>query len=61
MIRRSAGWSVTKAAAFAEVSPTTLRIFEIDPSEVQNPKKRAASMRLYRGLCVCIGADAARA
>ena len=56
--RRAAGWSITKAAAMADVSPGLARIFEIDPDEVQDVRKRLALMRVYEGLRVQLARSA---
>ena len=52
-IRRAAGWSVTKTAAMADVSPGLVRIFEMDPEEVKDVSKRLALLKLYDGLKLC--------
>jgi hypothetical protein len=46
-LRKRAGVPLIKAAADANVSETTARVYEIDRDEVKDPIKRAALDRVY--------------
>lgn len=54
-IRLACGWSMTRTAAVAGVGPSSVRIFEIDPSELKDPGKRRALRAVYFALRTCAG------
>jgi hypothetical protein len=54
-VRQALGWSLSKTAAVANVSPALARIFEISPAEVKDREKRRALRRVYQALRVCLG------
>lgn len=50
-IRREAGVSLDKAAAAADVTATTAKVFELGgPEAIADERKRAALVRVYREL-----------
>lgn len=48
-LRQAVGLSLAKTAALADVSEPTARIFEIDPEQVRDVRKREALQRVYDG------------
>jgi len=50
LLRLRAGLSLDKAAARADVTATTARIFELDPLAVRDERKRSALEAVYRAL-----------
>ena len=46
-VRRAVGKSLAKAAALADVSEPTARVYEINPDEVKDGKKRESLDRVY--------------
>jgi hypothetical protein len=49
-LRESRGVSRLQAAAAANTTESTIRIYELDPLEVKDPAKRAAIDEVYREL-----------
>ncbi|MCC6523361.1 MAG: hypothetical protein IT373_11915 [Polyangiaceae bacterium] len=49
-VRQAARVSLEKAAVRADVSSNTARLFEVAPTEVKDPFKRAALERVYTQL-----------
>lgn len=53
-VRRLAGWPMHKLALIAHVSPSTVRIFEANPSAVRDPTMRARLHSVYTDLAALV-------
>jgi hypothetical protein len=51
-IRRTVGWSQSMIAAYARVGVASVRLYEVEPTAVQDPEKRASLARVYAALSV---------